>query len=152
MKLFPATFTLLLCAVLLCNGANHATAQDNADANSDGKITTDELKAFLTDKYVKAWVKKIDANGNGKISKYEMRLIQKALTKVIEEEVEAEAVDAKKMENVSSIDRMNNGFLKRKPLIGSTVDELTAIDEDGEEIEFSSFQGKHVVLVFGCLT
>jgi len=81
-----------------------------------------------------------------------MRLIQKALTKVIEEEVEAEAVDAKKMENVSSIDRMNNGFLKRKPLIGSTVDELTAIDEDGEEIEFSSFQGKHVVLVFGCLT
>ena len=59
---------------------------DAADENSDGKVTTEELKKFLAERYVNAWAEKIDLNRNGKISKREFRLARQALEQLFVEE------------------------------------------------------------------
>ncbi len=36
--------------------------------------------------------------------------------------------------------------------LGMDVPEVSVLDEDGDEFSLKSLRGKHVVLVFGCLT
>lgn len=43
-------------------------------------------------------------------------------------------------------------FLKRTPLLDDYAPDVDAFDEQGQPFEFSSTQGKHTVVVFGCLT
>ena len=43
-------------------------------------------------------------------------------------------------------------FLKRTPLLGDYAPDVSAFDEKGQPFEFSDTQGKHTVVVFGCLT
>lgn len=127
---------------------------DVADLNSDGKVTTDELKEFLAQRYLEAWAKKVDANQNGEISKWEFRLARKALEQLFAEENKAVASMkvAKPAKPLSSIDAMNMRFFEKDPKVGTTIESLIAFNEEGEEVNFKDFRGKHVVLVFGCLT
>ena len=127
---------------------------DAADGNSDGKVTTEELKKFLAERYVNAWAEKIDLNRNGKISKREFRLARQALEQLFVEEskVASSAKSATPNKPPTMIERMNARFLTQNPQLGSTVNSLIAFNEDGEEVDFKDFRGKHVVIVFGCLT
>jgi cytochrome oxidase Cu insertion factor (SCO1/SenC/PrrC family) len=43
-------------------------------------------------------------------------------------------------------------FAKEKPAVGDTIPELTVYDPSGKEVKTSGLRGRHVVLVFGCLT
>lgn len=152
------------------------------DADSDGDISLEELKSFLieshlddwskqvdsddvsqedlevifSDKYAAIWAARMDANANGKISKWELRLISKALGVMLEEEGKAievgEGAEEKGQPSPSMVDAMNQQFQGEKPVLGTRVDDLAAIDETGKEISFEDFQGKHVVVIFGCLT
>ena len=47
---------------------------------------------------------------------------------------------------------MNMRFQSKKPALGTLVEDLVAIDEDGEEVDLAELRDKHVVIVFGCLT
>ena len=157
---------LLFLGFLLMAAGNSATliAQESssvrsdlkaADANADGSVSTDEMKSFLTEKYIGAWVQKLDANRNGKISKREFRLARKALEQVLKE---ADETESRVEEQVAAkppstlVEMMNAQHLERKPLIGDIVEDVVALDESGNEVSFNDFRGKHVVLVFGCLT
>ena len=168
MKTRTFAILLLLSAAFSVNFDSRSIAQEAssekrmeiseveaADANGDGTVTTEELKAFLNESYLEAWAQKIDANQNGKISKWEFRLARKALEQLFAEE--GRAAVAKKVANnrkqpTTAVEAMNARFFGQKPLIGSTVKDLIAFDEDGEEVNFKTFRGKHVVVVFGCLT
>ena len=152
---------LSLGMALLLLPADQTTAQEKkpdvkvADKNSDGKVTTDELKAYLNEKYVEAWAEKVDANGNGKISKWEFRLLTKALEEILDAENKSGSLaNAPKTKEgpESSVDRMNGFYYQQKPKIGSKVKDLVAFNEEGEEVNFEELRGKHVVIVFGCLT
>jgi cytochrome oxidase Cu insertion factor (SCO1/SenC/PrrC family) len=49
-------------------------------------------------------------------------------------------------------DRYEKMFAPRDPKVGSTVADVSAFDEDGNEFALKQTRGKHTVLVFGCLT
>lgn len=53
---------------------------------------------------------------------------------------------------VEFAERYERRFASRNPLLGTTVDNVTAYDESGDPFELASTRGKHTVLVFGCLT
>jgi hypothetical protein len=151
------------------------------DADSDGVVTSGELSSYLrenhfddwsakvelndlTDEqreklfvedYLESWTNKIDANENGKISKWEFRLAFESLDRVIVEKNEEAERESKAAENEppkSSIEAMNMRFQSKKPALGTLVEDLVAIDEDGEEVDLAELRDKHVVIVFGCLT
>lgn len=126
-----------------------------ADGDSDDETSSEELKKLFSDKYLDAWAQKVDANENGKISKMELRLILKALDPVIAEEGEKAEAEASRVANkppTSSIELMNERFQARKPAIGTRLKDLIALGEDGEEVNLGEMRGKHIVVVFGCLT
>jgi len=129
---------------------------DIADSDSDGTVTTEELKEFLRSQYFEAWAQKVDADQDGKISNKEFLLTQKTHEELLAEGGFAIAAKSKnskkKKESKTAVQMMNERFLARKPLIGTTVEDLYAYDEDGEEVDFESLRGKHAVIVFGCLT
>lgn len=163
----------LIASVFFCQ-ASDVSAQDAddrsdlqiADTDSNGEVTIEELKTFLTDKADKdekeledgdldAWVAKIDANGNGKVSKGELRLASEAYEQVLKDKDDAKSAAAKAEKNkppTSSVEMMDKRFQARKPVVGTKVEGLVAIDETGEELDFDQLRGKHVVIVFGCLT
>lgn len=137
---------------------------ESADLDGDGKVTTKEINAFLSKQYLDAWTKKVDANGDGTISEEEFKDRRQAIAQiVVAEEDEANRLAKKERrrkareriaarKNMTSIDRMNEGYLKEKPRIGHSLKELTAFDENGKEFDFEDLKGKHTVIVFGCLT
>ena len=45
-----------------------------------------------------------------------------------------------------------SGSLNSGPAIGAKLPDVTALDENGNEISLRSMRGRHTVLVFGCLT
>ena len=53
---------------------------------------------------------------------------------------------------VEFVEGMNKEFLTRKPSIGEAIENVKVFDQDGNEFELNSTQGKHTVLIFGCLT
>ena len=55
-------------------------------------------------------------------------------------------------ESQEFVDSYNESFLKRPPLIGETVPDVSVWTEKGEPMEFKQTRGKYTVLVFGCLT
>ena len=153
----------------------------SVDADSNGTVTLDELKEYLlenhlgdwaakfeaedasederkkmfVDKYLDAWAQKIDANENGTISKWELRLAFKSLDQVMLEQAETDKRELEEARNkppASSIELMNLRFQSQKPSVGTQVDHLVAVGEDGEEVDFAELHDKHVVIVFGCLT
>jgi hypothetical protein len=137
---------------------------ETADADGDGKISTDEMKSYLSDQYVEAWSKKIDADGDGVISEKEF----KARRQTIAELVVAEEDDSKrtaaedrrarfrermsKKKRLTTVEQMNKSYLRKKPRIGMKLGDLTAFDENGDKFDFEDLRGKHAVIVFGCLT
>lgn len=194
MKVLSTILGIILIP-FLCS--DYATAQDEekklkplqrADADSDGEVTMEELKTFLTenhfdewkekvdlgiddedadfendeameklftDKYLDRWAKKIDANQNEVISKWELRLASKALDQVlleVEETAEAKAESEERRMPATAIERMDENFRTQKPVVGTAVEDLVALNESGAEVDFEKLRGKHVVIVFGCLT
>ncbi len=50
------------------------------------------------------------------------------------------------------VDRMDEGFLKKKPRIGEKIPEISGFDLDGKEFPLSQVRGKWTVVVCGCFT
>ena len=46
----------------------------------------------------------------------------------------------------------NARHLKENPLVGESLEEVDVFDSNGKKFSTSQFEGKHTVLVFGCLT
>ncbi len=173
---FAMCLTFFLAqAMLFGQDEEKAKPIDRADYDSDGEVTVAELEQFLEKEYFdewkekfdreyddsklkeifreyyqESWAKKTDANGNGLISKWELRLASKALDQVLKEA--KRSAEKEKPRPMSSIERMDENFKSQKPLIGSDVEDLVALDESGNEVNFEGLRGKHVVIVFGCLT
>ena len=150
-------FFLLAIAVFVVGSQRPVVDQDlkAIDSISDGIGSTEEIKSYLSSKYLDKWAEKIDGNDDGKVSKWEFRLAEKALMRLLEEEKVADEKSAeakKKIAELSSVERMNASFNGRDPLLGTKVEDLIAFDESGGEFAFEDLRGKHVVVVFGCLT
>jgi len=132
------------------------------DVDSDGVATLDELKTFLQEEHFDDWAKKaglkdaeLEPDALKKLFSEKYVDAFKALDRLvleIDDEAEAAAEAARNQPPTDSISMMNERFQSRKPAIGSRIEELTAIGEDGEEVDFEELRGKHVVIVFGCLT
>ena len=166
-KSFTTILLLIVGATMFGQGIGLAIAQEEADkaaevsevhvadADADGTVTTEELEEFLKNKYFRAWAQKVDADQDGKISNEEFLLTQKAHDELMGEgfaiALESER-PKEKAQPKTAVEMMNKRFLDEKPLIGTTVEELYAYNEDGEEVDFEDLRGKHVVIVFGCLT
>jgi hypothetical protein len=143
-------FFLLAIAVFVVGSQRPVVAQD-----LKAIVSTEEMKSYLSSKYLDKWAEKIDGNDDGKVSKWEFRLAEKALMRLLEEEKVADEKSAeakKKIAELSSVERMNASFNGRDPLLGTKVEDLIAFDESGGEFAFEDLRGKHVVVVFGCLT
>ncbi len=49
-------------------------------------------------------------------------------------------------------DRFDKMYLNRDPKIGTIVEEIGGLAEDGQPFDMSRIKGKYTVFVFGCLT
>lgn len=122
-----------------------------ADTDADGTLTKTEFKAYVNAKLpdftqFDLLIERLDADKDGTISKTEFGN-RRAVTQLLMDE----AASANKPP-VEFTDGFNARYAKRKPLVGDSLGDLIAFDENGNELDFASLKGKYTVVNFGCLT
>lgn len=149
-------FMLLFFGVIF-QWANPALAQDSddvatrfneADSDANGTLSVVEFRSYVEAKLPEfkqfdLLMKQLDFDQDEVISKSEFdnrRTVVQQLAK--------QAANAP----VEFADEFNLRFAKRKPLVGDSIGDLVAFDENGDEFDFESLKGKYTVFNFGCLT
>jgi hypothetical protein len=127
---------------------------DLADTDSDGSISREEFKTYVETKLpgfpiFDGLMTILDTDRDDKISLEEFGPRQQVAQKLIAAyEARMEALRKPK----EFADQFNERFAGRKPVVGDTIDNLVAFDEDGAELDFADLRGKYTVINFGCLT
>jgi hypothetical protein len=125
-----------------------------ADTDSDGSVSRAEFKLYVESKLGEypafdRLMAILDADGDDEISMVEFANRQQAANRV-EAELTAEMEASRKPKEFADI--YNERFAPKKPVVGDTIENLIAFDEDGNELDFADLRGKYTVINFGCLT
>lgn len=121
---------------------------NEADSDGNGELSLLEFKSYVEAKLpmfeqFDLLADRLDSDRNDAISPEEF-----GRRRDVVKEVMANSTPAP----MEFADEFNLRFSKQKPLVGDTIGDLVAFDENGEELDFASLRGKYTVLNFGCLT
>lgn len=125
-----------------------------ADTDSNGSISSEEFKKYAESKlpefkwFEQLW-DKLDADDDGMLTPKEFANRQQVAQQLIDE-YEAEMEANRKPKEFA--DAFNERFADQTPIVGATIEDLTAFDENGNELDFADLRGKYLVINFGCLT
>lgn len=121
---------------------------NEADSDGDGELSLLEFRSYVEAKLpmfeqFELLAERLDSDRNDTISPEEF-----GRRRDVVKEVMADSTP----EPMEFADGFNLRFLKQKPLVGDTIGDLVAFDENGEELDFASLRGMYTVFNFGCLT
>lgn len=123
------------------------------DTDSSGSISKEEFEADVKDKIdwftkIDEFMNQLDSNSDGSISPKEFANRNKVLDAILE----MEEKENPEKPVVEFAERFNRRYVKDKPAVGDTIEDLIGLDEFGNDLNFDDLRGKYVVLNFGCLT